>query len=280
MKYQIQITIFVLLFTSICTGQTMENLIFYGTCLNENAGKMELVSSGEEEPAVPVLVLDTESLVLIQGTTLPTYFQLPDGCLDYLPHLDIPMFDFVEGRRYLVVFGKKNEWWEVEGRHYLVALEKETREVGYCWQFMDYEVHIHDLDETVEERNYRKVIESSVQKHVGISSLKKIQKKVTTWQTAIKERSVPLNEFLSDLGKPIHVNFDNKEGTVTLTFDYYSDIENPEELVSQNPDFYPYPNILHPQIVAREQDGIIIEIKYSPWTSMQIPSDDCDEYFE
>ena len=255
MKYSIQIFMVVLLFTSNSFGQTMENVIFYGTCRNENVGKVETFELDEELPTSPFFILEKESLVSVQGI-LPNCFQMPNACDIYLPHLDCPMFDYRDGRRYLVVFGKKKV--------------QKSLDFHYDWQFMDYEVHIYDLDETSTERNYRQKMTATNKEHVKISSLKKIQEKVDFWQNVTKKEPVSLAKFISDMGKPFHITFDEKERTAILTFDYYVDIENREEALTQRPKDS-YPEIVRPRIVAIEKNGNIIEIKYVFDTITRIP---------
>lgn len=249
MKNQIYV-FFVLLFCSTSIGQTMENSIFYGTCQNEYAGWMELDDTGEVIPMYPSFILDRESFVSICGNLPQMYVELPNVSVDpYLPYFDRPMFEYREGRRYLVIFGKKGK-----------RLQYQNLPIPYDWQFGDYEVHIHDLDESPRELEYRRKIESCCTDHIKISSLKKVQEKVHFWKSAMDRRTVSFSEFIKDMGKPFRIFFDEKEGTAVLLFSYYCDIENRNEVLIQTEDER-YPELLLPQIIATEKNGVIIEVE-------------------
>ena len=225
----------------------MENSIFYGTCKNATAGWMELDDMGEVVPMYPTLVLDRESSVSIRGT-LPDFVLLPDTEWFTSPHLDRPMFEYKEGRRYLVIFGKREQKLQFLQKLHIFG----------NWQFSDYKVHIYDLDESPRELEYRRKIESCCTDHIKISSLKKVQEKVHFWKSAMDRRTVSFSEFIKDLGKPLHIVFNEDDGSATLIFNYYFDIENMNELVIQ---WEGDPKVFLPQIVAIEKNDVIIDVK-------------------
>ena len=66
------------------------------------------------------------------------------------------------------------------------------------------------------------------------------------------------SEFIKDLGKPLHIVFNEDDGSATLIFNYYFDIENMNELVIQ---WEGDPKVFLPQIVAIEKNDVIIDVK-------------------